>query len=116
MSSNDFFTIIGEAPLDPPDRKRLASVLENAKAAHKSLTLESLIQQADPLPIEKLVLALAVLVRHGLVQRVLRVESPIGGGIGDFKSTAEIPDEMHDPRTDQTLRVRPENIHVVYKF
>jgi hypothetical protein len=90
--------------------------LEEAKAEGKELTFAHLAQEARPLPTEKLALAMAALVQHGLVTRVLRVESPIGGGIGDFNSIEEIPDDLYDSRTDEMFHVRPENILVVYQF
>jgi len=119
MSSDDFSTIIGEVSIESPAREHLARVFSEAREKHKALTLPHLVelaQQATPISVEKLVLALTALVRHGLAQRVVQVESPAGGGIGNFKSIQEIPDEIYDERQDKWISVEPENVVVVYKF
>jgi len=119
MSLDDFSTIIGEASIGSPARERLARLFSDAKDKHKSLTLPHLVQlaqKATPISTEKLILALSAIVKHGLAERVVQVESPAGGGIGNFKSIQEVPDEIYDERQDQWISVEPENVVVVYKF
>jgi hypothetical protein len=119
MSLDDFSTIISEASIGPPVRERLARVFSEAKEKHKALTLPHLVQlaqEAAPISAEKLILALSAIVKHGLAERVIQVESPDGGGIGNFKSIQEVPDEIYDERKDQWISVEPENVVVVYKF
>jgi hypothetical protein len=119
MSSDDLSTIIGEASIGSPARERLARVFNEAREKHKALTLPHLVQlaqQATPISVEKLLLALSVMVKHGLAERIVQVESPAGGGIGNFKSIQEVPDEVYDERQDQWISVQPENVVVVYKF
>ena len=116
MSLEEFSTIIGEASVASPTRERLEQVFQDAKTAHKELTLKRLAEQASPIKPEKLALLMTALVNRGLVERVIRVESPSGEGVRDFKSVEEVPKELKDWRTQQTFHVRPENIVVVYKF
>ncbi len=116
MSSDDFSTIIGEASIESPAREKLASVLREARERHKTLTFEHLSQQVGKLSTKKLALAMAGLVARGLVKQVLRVESPEGGGIGDFESIDQIPEDIHDLHTDTILHVQPENIVVLYRL
>jgi hypothetical protein len=118
-SSDDFSTIIGEASIGSPARERLARVFSEASEKHKALTLPHLVELAQretPISVEKLVLALTVLVKHGLAKRIVQVESPGGGGIGNFKSIQEVPDEIYDERQDRWISVEPDNVVVVYKF
>jgi DNA-binding HxlR family transcriptional regulator len=99
-----------------PVEKVGLSVLREARERHKTLTFENLSQQVGKVPPKKLALAMAVLVAKGLVKQILRVESPDGGGIGDFESIEQIPEHMHDWQTDTILHVQPENIVVLYRF
>lgn len=119
MSSDDFSTIIGEASIGPPDRDRLARVFREARAEHKALTLPHLVylaQRATGVSAEKLAVALAAVVKRGLAERIVRVESPSGGGIGDFKSLNDVPDKIYDERQDEWISVEPGNVVIVYKF
>ncbi len=116
-SLENFSSIIGEVPIRSPAREELLRALEEARDAHAELTFEHLSQKAGSPGIERLTLIMANLVRHGLVKQVFRIESPSGlGGIADFDSLSEIPQQIEDWRTNQALDVRPENIVVIYKF
>jgi len=76
-----------------------------------------LVKEIEPASPEALSLAMTALVDNGVVERVLRVESPSGrGGVQDFRNLDEIPDELADWRTETRWRVRPEDILVIYKF
>lgn len=118
MSLQELENVIGNTPIDRQSGKRLVHLVERAKAeGHKDYTFDLLIQEVNPQSPEALALAMHALVQNGIVQRVIRVESPTThGGIGDFSSVAEVPKEIHDWRADEDIQVRPENLHVVYKF
>ena len=50
----------------------------------------------------------------GDIKKILRVESPSLGGIGDFESISDIPSVIDDFRTGLELKVEHENIKVLY--
>jgi hypothetical protein len=116
MSSDDFSTIISEASVDPRTGQRLEELLRDAKEHHSLLSVEHFLHDIPPIRVEKLARVLSALEEHNLATKIVRVESPSGGGIQDFKNIEEIPDDLHDWRTDQELHVQPENIKVFYKF
>lgn len=118
MSLQELENVISSTPIDRQSGKRLVDLVERAKGeGHKDYTFDLLIQEVSPQSPEALALALRALVQNGIAKRVIRVESPTThGGIGDFSSVTEIPEEIHDWRADEDIRVRPENLRVVYKF
>lgn len=56
------------------------------------------------------------LVRDKKLREVIRVESAKGGGIGDFSSLEDVPDTIHDWRTDQNVEVTADMLRVVYEY
>lgn len=59
--------------------------------------------------------ALEDMQKQGLVQRIVRVESPTaGGGIEDYESVLDVPAEIYDWRAERTIRVKPADLEVVY--
>lgn len=113
----NFSSIIGEVPIRSPAREELLRALEEARDAHAELTFEQLSQKAGSPGLERLALVMSNLVRHGLVKQKFRVESPSGlGGIEDFDSLSNIPQQIDDWRTNNTLDIRPDNIVVIYQF
>jgi hypothetical protein len=61
-------------------------------------------------------LVINILQKEGIISKLLRVESPSLGGIGNFSSISEIPNVIHDFRTDTEIEVSPDNILVLYQF
>lgn len=57
---------------------------------------------------------LADLVEIGVLRQIIRVESPVGGGIADFEDILAVPETIRDWRTDSDLTVTPANIRVLY--
>lgn len=86
--------------------------------AGEEYTFEYLHHQLPSISVSQLSLALDELERQGKVKRILRVESPKGGGVEDFEdfdSVDELPDQIADWRSDKTLTVTPENVRVIYR-
>lgn len=79
-------------------------------------TIRHLEQKLSPVSIAALSLALAELQEAKLVDRIVRVESPEShGGIKDFASPSELPDEIKDWRTNRMVPVTPENTAFLFK-
>jgi hypothetical protein len=53
---------------------------------------------------------------YGYVRKILRVNSVMKGGIGDFDSILEIPEVMMDTRLGYEIEVQPEQINLIYQF
>ncbi len=103
----------------PQERKALGrfSALLNSLTEERDYTFEHLYRKVRPSSPEVFALILADLVNRGLVTKLIRVESPVGkGGIADFSTLADVPQEIHDWRTDRDLPVQPENLRVFFKL
>jgi hypothetical protein len=94
--------------------QRLRSFLRSAQEGEE-YTLDYLAQRLSDLPPETIAEAAAVLVEEGVLEQVIRVESPTThGGIAQFNSIQDVPEEIHDWRADEYIHVRPEDLRVVY--
>jgi len=79
-------------------------------------TLGLLLQKLDVTSTEELASVLADLTHKGVVDKIVRLDSPSkSGGIGDYSSVTEVPSEVFDWRADRTIRVRPENITILFR-
>jgi hypothetical protein len=78
-------------------------------------TFDHLYQEVSPRSPELLSLILTELVKQGFLEKLVRVESPQGGGIGDFPSVADVPDTIYDWRSDREMEVQPQNLRVLFK-
>ena len=58
---------------------------------------------------------ISLLLLEGLLERILVVVSPGGGGIKTFRSQAEIPRVIHDTRLDVELEVTEDNVQTYYQ-
>src|SRR5436190_17939418 len=82
---------------------------------HREYTLNRLSDLAEPNSIETFAGVLGELVRAGKIKLVIRVISPsTQGGIAEFTSLDEVPDVVHDWRTDRDLEVKTDDLRVVY--
>src|SRR5437870_5056744 len=108
MSSVNLDSTISRFPEERQSLKRLEALLNSVKA-ESEYTFEHLYQKIRPSSPEVLALVLSDLAARGVLQKIVRVESPVGkGGIADFSSITEVPDEIHDWRSDRSLRILPE--------
>jgi hypothetical protein len=79
-------------------------------------TFNSLFDAVKPHNEKQLALALASLVDQGVIRKFVRVQSPTThGGLGDFPSVIDVPDEIHDIHADSWVQVRPEHLVVIYR-
>lgn len=79
-------------------------------------TFPHIVQNVKPGSPEDVAAVLNELTKTAEVEKILRVESPTThGGIGDYSSAQEIPAEVYDFRADRNIRVRPENVVVIFR-
>jgi hypothetical protein len=80
------------------------------------LTFKHLYERVHPRSAEQLALVLSSLVNEGQLNQFVRVQSPTThGGLQDFPSILEVPDEIHDIHSDTWIPVAPENMVVMYR-
>ncbi len=116
MRSVSLESTISKFPNEREPLKRLESLL-NAARGEPEYTFEHLYHEVHPSSPEVLALVLSELVKRGLMKKLVRVESPVDrGGIADFPSVTDVPEEIHDWRADHSLRVQPENLRVIFKL
>ena len=88
-----------------------------ANAGTRVFSTNRLVDVAGEISSVTLADALARLVKDGLLDQFLRVESRPGSGLQDFPSLQEVPDEVYDWRdSHETLRVTPSNLRVYYRL
>lgn len=118
MSSEKFKDIMASFPLDKESIRRLEELVSHAGApAEPAYSFDHLIDVLAPSSPEALSLLLTELQQRGFVEKIVRVESPSNkGGIGDFRSVADVPEEIYDWRTDRTIAVEPDNLKVLFKI
>jgi hypothetical protein len=78
-------------------------------------TLDRLYDLVAPSSMQALSLILGELTQRGILQQLVRVESPTGAGIKDFSSILDVPPTVHDWHSDTDIEVGPENLEVVFK-
>lgn len=114
MSSATLRDIINKLP--PSDRattERLGEIF--ARSDERVYTADRLYDLASPTSMASLVRILFELVSNGIVDTVVTVEAPGGGGVKDYGSIDEVPDEVDDWRSGGRIQVDPSNIRVYYR-
>lgn len=106
--------------MERPIRRRLAErVLQlfgSSEDERREYTFNHIAELVDPPSLAVLALVLAELNQRRLLDKVVRVESPeTHGGIQDFRSSLDVPEEIHDIYSDRWINVTPENIRIVFR-
>lgn len=113
MSLPIFDALIGRFPAEREAIARLAELLAGRRS--REYALDQLVLKLEPESPVDLAAILAELTSAGLVRRIVRVESPTGGGgIADYTSVAEVPNHLHDWRADADIDVTPDRLRVFY--
>jgi hypothetical protein len=95
-------------------KKRLTDIFAHNRDSE--FTMRHLESKLGPVSLASMSLALAELQQEGVVDRVLRVESPENhGGIEDFVSLSAIPEQIYDWRSERMVEVTPDNIVLIFK-
>jgi|SRR5260370_163557 len=79
-------------------------------------TFDHLYREVSPSYAQTLSLVLGELTRRGVLEKLVRVESPFTkGGIKDFASVSDVPERIYDWHSGQEIEVRPDNLRVLFK-
>jgi hypothetical protein len=89
---------------------------ENQENADAVYTVGRLFAVSHPSSKRVLLSILERLVDEGILIRIVRVLSPANGGIQDFQSVMDVPDEIFDWRRGVMMEVSPEQIQQAYKL
>jgi hypothetical protein len=117
MSSIRFDTLINEFPEERETLDKLARVIQQDNADYsEEFTVSRLFAQTEPSSKRVLVSILQHLCDVGVLTRVVRVVSPGNGGIADFDSVADLPDEILDWRTGEMVEVEMDRVQQIYKL
>jgi len=118
MSSVNLQALIAEFPKYSDSVRKLVAHLETAnpdsrESVYDIARMSSISNIRSP---QELARVLAALVRAGMLRQFVRVENGTGGGIEDFSSLGDVPDEIHDWRNDVTMQVTPDKLRLCYKI
>ena len=111
-----FESIANRYPSERAATTKLEEILARPLRAGEEYTLNSLCDLVTPQDRDTFAMLLGDLARAGFLKLVVRVLSPgTQGGIGEYATLDEVPEVVHDWRTDSELHVSPENLRVIYK-
>jgi len=118
MFSSKFENIINSRPASA---SALALVEEYLESAASQQRLHKL--RLDPRLIQKigkvnssaeLAVLISILLSEHILKRVIVVESPAGGGVAEYSSLDEVPDNLHDHLRDTWMRVTLDDVRTIY--
>jgi hypothetical protein len=89
---------------------------ENHDNSNKVFPLPIFLERLSLSPSPASYSIITFLENKGLVKKIIRVESPTCGGIGDFDSLLDVPDVLEDFRTGLDITVTSDNIKVLYSL
>lgn len=111
-----FDSIAKRFPTEEESIKRFTHEIE-ALPVGAEFDLNRICDVAVPRNKDKFILVLGALVSQGLLRRSYRVSSPKwGGGIAEYNSVADIPDQVHDNRTDVEIPVTTRDVSIVFSI
>jgi len=111
MFSLKFVARIGSAR----KRREVIQALQELIQPGKEYTFRYLVDRFPAIPPQVLALLLSELVSSGVLRNVVRIESPeTGGGIGDYDSLLDVPDQIFDFRTQREIVVTPDNVVTLF--
>ena len=112
----NFESIASKFPSEQEAIAKLREILSKADREEAEFTLNRLCDLVVPRDREEFAIILGELARGGLIKLVVRVVSPTTqGGVGDFSDLAQVPQVIHDWRTDTAVQVTSENLRIIYK-
>lgn len=105
--------IINKLPQEREAIEKLDGLLD--KPGEGAWTADRLYHIIKPSSRASLTRILYEAARNGLIDTFVKVESPSGRNIAEFRSVAELPAYVNDWRTGQRVAVEPENIRIYYQ-
>jgi hypothetical protein len=101
----------------PEEAAAIARLKETAlRFRDRDLPLNRLYTLVQASSLRTLALIMRRASEAGLARQFYRVESPLRGGIGDFRSLLEIPAEIYDSRQGKEIVVTSEQVKMFFHF
>lgn len=98
-----------------PEWKAAVESLSEIMLPGKEYPFAYLVERMSSISPQTLSMILTELSSIGILRRTVRVESPVtGGGIRDFPSLADVPEEIRDWRTGDLIAVKPANVVPIF--
>ena len=115
MSSIHLEDLIVKFPQDCDTIQRVATFLSET-SSEKVFTLQRLYDLALPSTTFVFAQLLSYLVEINVMKKIVRIESSNNrGGIKDFSSITEVPEEIYDWIQEKMIDVTSENIRILYR-
>lgn len=118
MSSIRLKSITDRSPGSAQALALLGQFLDEAAASNRlgKLRLDpKRIQQIGKIASSaELAALISILLSEHILKRVVVVQSPSGGAVGEFSSVDDVPEYIHDHISDTELRVTPDHLRTVY--
>jgi hypothetical protein len=120
MFAEKFESLINKYPGEADAFNRLATFFQDFEATrgerYKDIKLDpnSLFDISQAGSSARLSRVITLLLQERVLERLLVIESPAGGGIAQFHSYAEVPSIVHDLHTDLDLEVTLDRIKTIY--
>ena len=109
-------TLIDEFPEEPAAVQRLLELLRDAasRVGRREYRADRLYDLLQPSSYRVLIQILSSAVDKGMLNRIFRVLSSTGGGIGDFSAVMEIPLIIYDSRIGHDVEVSTDDIELIF--
>jgi len=118
MSSIELQVLRSQYPTDQDLIDRLEAFFNSPNLGEDAeFTFDNIYNAAKPPTEEKLSLLVSELVSRGILRRKIHVESPATkGGVGTFEKLSEIPETIHDWRTDADFKPDLDDLRIVFSI
>lgn len=117
MSSKEYLNLMRENPESREVFERLSALyVELGRDSNRLLPLPRMLYKLSLKPSPNTFTVIQALESNGFIRKVIQIESPALGGIGNYDSLLDVPEYVDDFRTGIRLRVMPENIKVLYSI
>jgi hypothetical protein len=115
--SKIYLNLMKNNPIEKKSLELLGELYkENHDNSNKVFPLPIFLERLSLSPSPASYSIITFLENKGLVKKIIRVESPTCGGIGDFDSLLDVPDVLEDFRTGLDITVTSDNIKVLYSL
>lgn len=118
MFSSRFANIINRQPARAQELALVADYLDAAAAQdrlHRLRLDPQHIQQISKLQSSAdLAVLISILLSEHILNRVIVVQSPEGGGVAEFSSVDEVPEIVHDHLRDTHMKITSGNLRTIY--
>jgi hypothetical protein len=105
----------------PHERDSIIRLFDIIEAEEKLIskphifTINRIFEKTRPTSTLQFAEILSFLEQQGILQKILRVESPTTkAGIKDFSTYLDIPHVIHDPYSDTDINIKSDNVVLLY--